>query len=178
MEFSRQEYWNGLPFPSPGDLPDLRMEPSSPTLQADSLPTESPGKPFTRYKGPYSQTYEFSSSYLWVWELGHSEDWALKNSCFWIVVLKKTLESPLDSKEIKLVNPKENQPWIFIGRTNSEAEVPVLWPPDARSWLTGKDPDERKDWGQEKRVAEDEMVGWHHQLNGQEFEHTPGEKEA
>ena len=99
----------------------------------------------------------------------------LKNWCFWTVVLEKTLESPLDCKEIKSVSPKGNQPWKFIGRTNAEAEAPRLWPPDAKSRLIGKDPDSGKDWGQEeKRTTEDEMVGGHHQLDGHEFEQAPG----
>ena len=105
--------------------------------------------------------------------LDHKESWALKNWCFWTVVLEKTLESPLDCKEIKLVNPKGNQSWIFIGRTDTEA--PILWPPDGKNWLIGKDPDAGKDWRQdEKRMTEDEMVGWHHQLDGHEFEQTLG----
>ena len=111
-------------------------------------------------KGSYSQSYGFSSSHVWMWELDCKEGWVPKNWCFWTVVLEKTLESPLDSKEIKPVNPRGNQPWIFIGRTDAEAEAPVLWSPDAKSWLIGKDPDARKDWGQEeKRVTGDEMVG-------------------
>ena len=110
-----------------------------------------------------------------MWVLDHKESWARKNWCSWTVVLKKTLESPLDSKEIKLVNPKGNQPLTFIGRTNAEAEAPIFWLPDAKSQLTGKDPDAEKDWRQEKGMAEDEMVGWHHQLNGLEFEQTPGD---
>ena len=127
-------------------------------------------------KGLYSQSYGFSSNHVWLWELDHKEGWALKNCCFWIVVLEKTLESPLDSMEIKSVNPKENQPWIFIGGT--DAEAPILWPPDAKCRLTGKDPDAGKDWWQkEKRVTEDEMVGWHRLLNGHEFEQTPGDNE-
>ena len=102
----------------------------------------------------------------------------LKNSCFWTVVLEKTLESHLDSKEIKPVNPKENQPWVFIGRTDTEPEAPILWPPDVKSWPIGKDPDAGKDWGQEKKgEKEDEMVGWHDQLNGHEFEQTLGDSE-
>ena len=106
-----------------------------------------------------------------MWELDHKEGWVPKNWCFWTVVLEKTLESPLDCKEIQPVHPKGNQSWIFIGRTVSEA--PVLWPPDAESWLTGKDPDAGKDWRQEEKgVTEDEMVGWHHQLNGHEFAQT------
>ena len=103
-----------------------------------------------------------------MWELDHKEGWALKNWCFWTVVLEKTLDSPLESK-IKPVNPTGNQPWIFIGRT--DAEAPIFWPPDAKSSLIGKDPEAGKDWRQEeKRATEDEMVGWHHQLNGKEFE--------
>ena len=120
-------------------------------------------------KGAYSQSYGFSSSHVWMWELDHKEDWALKNWCFWTAVLEKTLQSPLDSKEIKPVNPKGNQPWIFTGRTDAEALI--LWPPDAKNWLIGKDPDARKDWMQEEKgTTEDEMVGWHHWLNGHEFE--------
>ena len=98
-----------------------------------------------------------------------------KNWCFWTLELEKTLESPLDSKEIKPVNLKENQPWIFIGRNDAEAEAPVLWPPDVKSLFIGKNPDAGKDWGQEKRVTEDEMVGWHHQLHGHVFEQTLGD---
>ena len=98
-------------------------------------------------KGLYSQSYGFSSSQVWMWELNHKEGWASKNWCIWILVLEKTLESPLDSKEIKPVNPKENQPWIFIGRTDAEAEAPILWLPDAKSWIIGKDPDDGKEWG-------------------------------
>ena len=101
------------------------------------------------------------------------KSWALMNWCFWAVVLEKTLESPLDSKEIQPVHPKD-QSWVFIGRTDVEAETPILWPPDVKSWLIGKDPDPGKDWGQEKGTMEDEVVGWHHQLNGHEFEWTPG----
>ena len=109
-----------------------------------------------------------------MWELDYKESWSPKNWCFWTVVLEKTFESPLDSKEIQLVHPKGNQSWIFIGRTNAEAETPMLWPPDAKNWLTGKDPDAGKDWRQEEKgTSEDEMVGWHHWLNGHEFEQTP-----
>ena len=97
-------------------------------------------------KGLYSQSYGFSSSHVWMWELDHIEGWVLKNWCFQTAVLDKTLESPLDSKEIKPVNPKGNQPWIFIGRTDAEAEAPIFWPPDAKSQLTGKGPDAGKDW--------------------------------
>ena len=104
------------------------------------------------YKGPSSQSYGFSSSHVWKWELDHKESWTPKNWCFWTVALEKTLESPLDSKEIIPVNPKGNQFWIFIGKTDAEAEAPVLWPRDAKSQLTGKDPDPMKDEG--RRVAE------------------------
>ena len=102
-------------------------------------------------KGLSSQSYVFSSSHVWMWKLGCEESWVPKNWCFWIVVLEKTLERPLDRKEIKPVNPKGNQPWILIGRTDAKAEAPILWPPDAKSWFNGKDPDAGKDWGQEKR---------------------------
>ena len=112
------------------------------------------------HKGPSSQSYDFSSSHVWMWDLDHKEGWVPKNCCFWTVVLK-TLESPLDSKEIKPVNPKGNQPWIFIGRT--DAEVATLWPPDVKSWLIRKDSDAGKEWRQEeKRMTEDKMVGRHH----------------
>ena len=106
----------------------------------------------------------FFTSYIWMWESDTKESWALTNGCFWTVVLEKTLESPLDCKEMKPVNPKGNQSWIFIGRT--EAEAPILWPRDAKSQLIGKDPDPGKDWRQkEKRMTEDEMGGWHHWLD-------------
>jgi len=113
-------------------------------------------------KGPYSQSYGFSSSHVWMWVLDYKESWVPKNWCFWTVVLEKTLESPLDSKEIKPVNPKGNQSWIFIGRNDAdaEAEAPILWPSDVKSWLIGKDSDAGKDWGQEEKgVTEDDMVG-------------------
>ena len=109
-----------------------------------------------------------------MWELDNKKCWVLKNWCFWTVVLKKTLESPLDCKEIKPVNPKGNESWIFIGRTDAEAEAPILWPHDAKNWLIGKVRDAGKDWGQEEKgMTEDEMVGWHHWLNGHEFEQAP-----
>ena len=121
-------------------------------------------------QGSYSQSYGFSSSHVWIWELDHKEGWMPNNWCFQTVVLEKTRESPLDIKEIKPVNTKGNQPWIFIGRTDAKAEAPILWPPDVKSQLIGKDPDARKDWGQgEKGTTEDKMVGWHHQFNGHEF---------
>ena len=113
----------------------------------------------------------FSSSHVWMWELDHKEGWTLKNWCFWIVVLEKTLQSPLDCKEIQPVHLKGNQSWIFSRRTDAEAETPVLWPPDAKNWLIWKDPDAGKDWRwEEKGMTEDEMAGWHHRLNGHEFE--------
>ena len=122
-------------------------------------------------KGPSSQIYGFSSSHVCMWELDHKENWAPQNWCFWTVVLEKTLESPLDSKEIQPVHPKGNQPWIVIGRTDAEAEAPILWPLDVKSQFIGKDPDVGKDWGQEEKgTTEDEMVGWHHWLNEHEFE--------
>ena len=121
----------------------------------------------------------FSTSSIWMWELDHKEGWAPMNWCSWIVMLEKTLESPLDCKEIKLVNSKGNQPWIFIRMAVAEAEAPILWPPDAKSWLIGKDPDAGKDWGQEEKgTTEDEMVGWHHQLDGHEFVQAPGNSEG
>ena len=126
-------------------------------------------------KGPSSQSYGFSSGHVQMWELDYKESWVLKNWWFCTVVLEKTLESPLESKEIQPVHPKGNQSWMFIGRTDVEAETPILWPPDAKNWLILKDFDSGKDWRQEeKATAEDEMVGWHHRLNGHEFESTPG----
>ena len=113
--------------------------------------------------------YEYTTIYS-SWELDSKESWAQKNWCFWTVVLEKTLESPLDCKEIQPVHPKGDQSWLFIGRTDVEAETPILWPPDAKNWLIWKDPDAGKDWGQEEKgTIEDEMVGWHHPLNGHEF---------
>ena len=126
-------------------------------------------------KGPSSQGYGFSRSHVWRWELDYKESWVPKNWCFCTVALEKTLESPLDCKEIQPVHPKGDQSWVFIGRTDVEAETPVLWPPHVKSWLIGKDPDAGRDWGQEeKRTTEDEMAGWHHRLDGHEFEQTPG----
>ena len=118
-------------------------------------------------KCPSSQICGFSSSHVWMWELNCKESWALKNCCLWTVVLEKTLESPLDIKEIQPVHPKGNQSWIFIGRTDAEAETPVLCLPDAKNWLIGKDLVDRNVWRLKgKGMTEDEMVGWHHQLNG------------
>ena len=125
-------------------------------------------------KGPSSQSYGFSSSRVWMWELDYKESWALKNWCFWAVVLEKTLESPLDCKEIQPVHPKGNQSWIFIGRIDAEAEAPILWLPDVESWFIWKDLDAGKYWAGGEGVTEDEIVGWHHWLNGHEFEWTTG----
>ena len=132
-------------------------------------------------KGCLVKAFFFSSSHVWMWELDYKESWALKNWCFWTVVLEKTLESPLDCKEIQPVHPKGDQSWVFIGRTDVEAEMPILWPLDAKNWLICKDPHAGKDWRwEEKRTTEDEMVGWHfhllllpdlhHLIDGREFE--------
>ena len=128
-------------------------------------------------KGPSSQGYGFSSGHVWMWELDYKEHWVPKNWCIWTVVLEKTLESPLNCKEIQPVHPKGNQSWILIGRTDAEAETPVLWPPDAKSWLIRKDPDSRKDWRQE-RGWQKRMVGWHCWFNGHEFEQALGDCEG
>ena len=121
-------------------------------------------------KGPSSQSYGFSNSHVRMWELDYKESWALRNWCFW-TVLEKTLESPLDCKEIQPVYPKGNQSLIFIGRAKAEAETPILWPPDVKSWLVGEDPDDGKDWRwEQKGMTEGEMVGWHHWLSGHGFE--------
>ena len=121
-------------------------------------------------KVPSSQSYGFSSGHVWIWELDNKESWVQKNWCFWTVVLEKTLESSLDCK-FQPVYPKGDQSWVYIWRTDVEAETPILWPPNAKSWLIGKDPDAGKDWGQEEKgTTENEMVAWHHQLNGHEFE--------
>ena len=114
-----------------------------------------------------SQSYGFSSSHVWMWDLDYKESWTPKNWCFWTVVLEKTLESPLACKEIQSVHSKVNQSWMFIGRTDAEAETPLLWPLGAKSWLIWKDPDAKKDWRQEEKgMTEDKVVGWHHRLNG------------
>ena len=156
MAFSRQEYWSGLPWPPPG------------MTNLDSVLKKQ--RHHFADKGPSSQSYGFSSSHAWTWEMDHKEGWVLKNGCLWIVVLEKTLTSSLDSKEIKPVNPKGNQPWIFFGRTNAEAEPPIFWSPVVKSQLFGTDPDSGKDWGQEEKGAtEYEMVGWHHWINGHSF---------
>ena len=125
-------------------------------------------------KGPSSQGYGFSYGHVWMWELDCKESWALKNWCFWTVMLEKTLESPLDCNRIQPVHPKGNQSWIFIGRTDAQAEAPILWLPDGKNWLIVKDADAEKYWRwEEKGTIEDEMVGWHHWLSGHEFEQAP-----
>ena len=130
-------------------------------------------------KGPSSQGYGFSSGHVWMWELDYKESWVQKNWCFWTVVLEKTLESPLDCEEIQPVHPKGDQSWVFTGRTDAEAETPILWPRDVKSRLIGKDPDAGKDWGQEEKgTTENKMAGWHHWLNGRESEWTSGVGEA
>ena len=126
-------------------------------------------------KGPLVKAMAFSSGHVWMWELDYKESWAPKNWCFWIDVLEKTLESPLDCKAIQPVHSEGDQSWVFIGRTDVEAETPLLWPPDAKSWLIWKDPDAGKDWRQEEKgTTEDEMVQWHHQLNAHGFGWTLG----
>ena len=126
-------------------------------------------------KGPSSQGYGFSSGHIWMWELDCEESWVLKNWCFWTVVLEKTLESPMDCKEIQPVLSKGDQSWVFFERNDAKAETPVLWPPHAKSWLIGKDSDAGRGWGQEEKgMTEDKMAGWHHRLDGCEFEWTPG----
>ena len=125
----------------------------------------------SRNKGLSSQSYGFSSSHVGMWELDYKGGWGLKNWCFSTVVLEKTLENPLDCKEIQPVHPKGNQSWVFIGGTDIEVETPILWPPDVKAWLTGKDPDPGKVWRQEEKgMTEDERVRWYHRLNGHEFQ--------
>ena len=127
-------------------------------------------------KGPSSQGYGFSSNNVWMWELDCEESWVPKNWCFWTVVLEKTLESPLNCKEIQPVHSEGDQSWVFLGRNDAEAETPVLWPPHEKSWLIGKDSDAGRDWGQEEKgMTEDVVAGWHHWLDGQEFEWTLGD---
>ena len=121
-------------------------------------------------KGPSSQSYSFSSSHVWMWELDYKESWTLKNWCIWTVVLEKTLESPLDCKEIQPFHSEGNQSWMLFWRTDAETETPILWQPDAKNWLIGKDPDAGKDQRQEEKgTTEDDMIGWHHWLDGREF---------
>ena len=130
---------------------------------------------YSANKGPSSQGYGFSSGHVWMQELDCEESWVPKNWCFWTVVLEKTLESPLDYKEIQPVHSEGNQSWVFFVRNDAKAETPVLWPLHEKSWLIGKDSDAGRDWGQEEKgTTEDEMAGWHHRLNGCEFGWTPG----
>ena len=127
-------------------------------------------------KGPSSQGYGFSSSHVWMWELDCEESWVPKNWCFWTVVLEKTLESPLDFKEIQPVHSRGDWSWVFFGRNEAKAETPLLWPPHVKSWLIGKDSDAGRDWRQvEKGTTEDEMAGWHHGLDERKSEWTPGD---
>ena len=129
----------------------------------------------TKVHQGHSQGYGFSCGHVWMWELDCEESWAPKNWCFWTVVLEKTSESPLEYKNIHPVHSKGDQPWVFFGRNDAKAETPILWPPDAKSWLIGKDSDAGRDWGQEEKgTTEDELAGWHHWLNGRESEWTPG----
>ena len=126
-------------------------------------------------KGSLLVCYGFSSSHVWMWELVYKGSWVPKNWCFWTMVLEKTLGNPLDCKETQPVHPKGDQSWVLIRRTDIEAEIPILWPPDAKNWLIWKDPDAGKDWGQEEKgMTEDEMVRWHHRLDGHGFGWTPG----
>ena len=127
---------------------------------------------YTVNKGLSNHSYGFSRSHVWTWELDYKESWGSKNWCFWTVVLEKTLESPLNSEAVQPVHPKINQSWIFIGRTDAEAETPMLWPPVAKNWLIGKDPDAGKDWRQDEKGTTE--VGWHQWLNEHEFEQDPG----
>jgi len=130
-------------------------------------------------KGPSNQSYGIFNSHVWMWELDYKESWVLNNWCFWTVVLGKTLESPLDCKDIQPVHLKGNQSWIFIGRTDAEAETPIHWPPGAKNWLIWKDPDAGKNWRQEEKgMTEDEMAGWRLRLKGYEYEQVPGDSEG
>ena len=166
MGFSRQECWSGLSFLSPGDLLNPGIEPGSPALQADFFPIWNTNEvlPMLDFDSPAVLVEKESPT------LGpQQESWALTNGCFWTVVLGETLESHLDGKEIQPVHPKGNQSWIFIGRTDAEAETPILWPPDAKSRFIWKDPDAGKDWRPEETgTTEDEVVGCRHQLKGHE----------
>ena len=131
------------------------------------------------YEAPYSQSYGLPSSHVWMWESDYKESWAPKNWWFWIVVLEKALESPLDCKEIQPFHPKGDQSWVFIGRTDAEAETPILWPPDVKIWFIRKDRNAGKDWKQEaKGTTEGKMVGWHHWLHGHESEQDLGDGEG
>ena len=182
MEFFRQEYWSRFPFPSPEDIPHPGIKSTPPAamkLKHTCSLKKSYDKPrqhikkqrhYIANKGEYSQSYGFFSSHVSIWELDHKENWALKNWCFWTVVLEKTLESPLNCKEIQPVHPTGNQSWIFTGRTDAEAETPILWPLMQRTDSLEKTLMLGKIEGGRRRPTEDEMVGWHHWLSGHEFE--------
>ena len=160
MGFSRQEYWSGLPLPSLMTNLDNILKSRDITLP-------------TKVHLVKDMVFPVVMHRCESWTIKKAEHWRI--GWFWTVVLEKILESSLDCKEIKLVNSKGNQSWIFIGRTDAEAETPIFWPPDTKNWLNGKDPDAGKDWSQEENgMTEDEMVGWHHQLNGREFEQALG----
>ena len=138
---------------------------------SDAIQPSYPLVPFSSCLQSSPASGSFSSGHVWMWELDCEESWAPKNWCFWTTVLEKTLESPLNCKEIQPVSPKGDQSWVFTGRTDAEAETPVLWPPHEKSWLIGKDPDAGRDWGQEEKgMTEDEIAGWHHRFDGHEFE--------
>ena len=153
MEFSRKEYQDGLPFPSPEDLPNQTWVPHIAGRHFTIWATREVQHTYTYIYiiGPSSQGYGFSCGHVWRWELHCEEGWVPKNRCFWTVVLEKTLESPLDCKEIQPVHSKGDQFWVFFGRTDAKAETPLLWPPHAKSWLIGKDADAGRDWGQEEK---------------------------
>ena len=151
-----------------GISPTQGSNPGLPHCRQALLIFVPPGKPLT---SPSTQGYGFSSGRVWMWELDWEEGWVSKNWCFWTVMLEKTLESHLDCREIQPVHSEGDQPWDFLGRNDAKAETPVLWPPHAKSWLIGKDPDAGRDWGQEEKgTTEDEMAGWHHRLDGHESE--------
>ena len=181
LGFSRQEYWSGLPLPSPMHESE-KWKWSRSVVSNSSWPH---GLQPTRLLHPWDFLRDITlltkicllkaSSHVWIWELDYKESWVLKNCCFWTVLLKKTLESPLDYKVINPVHPIGNQSWIITGRTDAEAETLILWPCDVKNWFTGKHPDIGQDWRQEEKgMTEDEMVGWHHWLNGHEFEQALG----
>ena len=175
MGFSRQEYWRDLTFPSLVDHWNWKMLASWKKSYEQPRQHVKKQRHYFAKKDLSSQGYGFSNSHVWIWELDCKESWVQKNWCFWTVVLEKTLESLLDCKGIQPVHPKGDQSWLFIGRTDVEAETSILWPPDVKNWLIWKDPDAGKDWKQEKKgTTEDEMVGWHHQLDGHEFEQPVG----
>ena len=173
METVNQFYYSGAPKSLQMMTVAMKLKTFAPWKKSYDQPrqlTEKQRHCFAN-KSPSSQSYGFSSGHVWMWELDYKQSWAPKNWCFWTVVVEKTLESPLDCKEVKPVNPKENQSWIFIGRTDVEAEARILWPPDEKSWFIWKDSDAGKDWRwEEKGMTEDEMAGWHYQLDGHEFE--------